>query len=198
MAGAHKTLANRVLATRITASFLTILVYLWTVIYPLPDVSTKWLVFGLSTVLATIGLFGLWWLRKPFFLSAILALAMIHVLSLVEMALATVQDVLAASLLLMMVVLLAELGGVSILYSRIARGIKELSDGEVAFRIGKAMSRHLIDTSIVVSTAFLLSCGLLLLGSISIPLAMPSYVVAAEIAVLLVGIVLLGSRRNRR
>jgi hypothetical protein len=175
-----------------------VLVCLWTVVYPLPDVGMKWLVFGLSTVLAAMGLFGLWWLRRPFFLSAILALALIHILSLVETALVTVQDILAASLLLLMVVFLAELGGVSILYSRIALGIKELSDGEVASRIGKAMSRHLIETYIVASAAFLFSCGLLLLGSVSVPLAMPSYVVAAEIAVLLVGIVLLGSRRNRR
>jgi hypothetical protein len=115
MAGAGKTLADRVLATRITASFVMVLVCLWTSVYTVPDVGMRWLVLGLSAVLAAMGLFGLWWLRRPLFLSAVLALAMIHVLSLVGTALATVQDVLAASLLLLIVVFLAELGGVSIL-----------------------------------------------------------------------------------
>lgn len=198
MASAHKTLENHVLAARITASFLMILICAWTAIYPLPDVIMKWLVFGLSTIFTVFGLFGLRRLRKPLFLSANLALATIHILLVIGTALTTVQDVLAASLLLLTVVFLAELGGSSILYSRIARGIRRPSGREITSRTEKAMSRHLIDTAAIVLTAFFLSCGLLLLGSISITTAMPSYIVAAEISVLLVGIVLLGSRQNRR
>ena len=136
-------------------------------------------------------------MRRALFLSANLALAAIHILSVIGTALTTIQDVLAASLLLLIVIFLAELGGSSILYSRIVRGIREPTDEEVTSRTKKAMSRHSIDAAIIVVTAFSLSCALFLFGSISIPAAMPSYIVAAEIAALLVGIVLLGPKRDK-
>ncbi|MDH5794802.1 MAG: hypothetical protein OEZ24_01705 [Candidatus Bathyarchaeota archaeon] len=197
MAGTYKTLESYVLATRITASLFMILVYSWIAIYPFPDVGMKWLAFGLGTIFAVSGLAGLWKLRRAVFLSANLALAAIHILSVIGTALTTIQDVLAASLLVLIVIFLAELGGSSILYSRIVRGIREPTDEEVTSRTKKAMSRHLIDAATIVVTAFSLSCALLLLGSMSIPTAMPSYIVAAEIAVLLVGIVLLGPKRGK-
>jgi len=174
-----------------------ILVYAWIAIYPLPDVSVNWFISGLGMIFTVLGLYGLWKLNKAFFLSSNLTLAAIHILLIIVTALTTVQDVLVSSLLLLIVVFLVELGGSSILYSRIIRGIKEPSDGEVTSRIRKAMSRHLIDISAIVVMTFFLSCGLLFLGSITIPTVMPSYIVAAEIAVLLVSVVLLGSRQNR-
>ena len=196
MAGAHKPLKNYVLTTRIAASLLMILVYAWIAIYPLPDVSVNWLISGLGMIFTVLGLYGLWKLNKAFFLSSNLTLAAIHILLIIGTALTTVQDVLVSSLLLLIVIFLVELGGSSILYSRIARGIKEPSDGEVVSRIRKAMGRHLIDISAIVVMTFFLSCALLLLGSIAIPTVMPSYIVAAEIAILLVSVVLLGSRQN--
>ena len=196
MAGAHKTLKSYVLATRITASLLTVLVYAWITIYPLPNVSEKWLIFGLGMIFTVLGLSGLWRLNKALFLSSNLTLAAIHTLLITGTALTTIQDVLAASLLLLIVIFLVELGSSSILYSRVVRGIKEPSDVGVTSRIRKAMSRHLIDITAIVVMTFFLSCALLFLGSITIPTVMPSYIVAAEIAILLVSIVLLGSRQN--
>lgn len=196
MAGAGKTLESYVLATRITASLLMVLVYAWIAIYPLPNVGEKWLIFGLGMVFTVLGLSGLWRLNRALFLSSNLTLAAIHILLITGTALTTVQDVLAASLLLLIVVFLVELGGSSILYSRIVRGIKEPSDAGVMSRIGEAMSRHLKDITSIVLMTFSLSCALLCLGSITIPAVMPSYIVAAEIAILLVSIVLLGSRQN--
>lgn len=198
MAGAHKTLKDYVLTTRIAASLLMILVYAWMAIYPLPDVSVNWFVSGLGMIFTVLGLYGLWKLNKAFFLGSNLTLAAIHIPLIIATALTTVQDVVVSSLLLLTVIFLVELGGSSILFSRIVRGIREPSDGEVVSRIRKAMSRHLIDISAIVAMTFVLSGALLSLGSITIPTVMPSYIVAAEIVVLLVSVVLLGSRQNSR
>ncbi len=173
-----------------------ILVYAWMAIYPLRDVSVNWFVSGLGMIFTVLGLYGLWKLNKAFFLSSNLTLAAVHTILIIATALTTVQDVLVSSLLLLIMIFLVELGSSSILYSRIVRGIREPSDGEVLSRIRKVMSRHLIDVSAIVAMTFFLSGALLSLGSITIPTVMPSYIVAAEIAVLLVSVVLLGSRQN--
>jgi hypothetical protein len=196
MANAHKTLENYVLATRVIAALLTVLMCTWITIYPLPDISMKWLAFGSGVIFAFLGLSGLWRLRRQLFLISSLALAVMHVMLAVGTALTTIQHVLAASLLLLIAIFLIELGSSSMLYSRIMRNIKEPSDTETISRIKKTVRRHLIDITAIVVMTFFLSCALLFLGSITIPTVMPSYIVAAEIALLLVSIALLSSKRN--
>ena len=196
MARACKTLRRYLLAVRAAVSVLLVLTCLWTVSCALSlNLHQCWLVSGVTIPFAVLGLYGLVRSRRTIFLGSGSFLIAVFGALVISGLMGTFEQILTGFSLLLTIIFVMELGGSSMSFNRIIHGMKEPMDEAIVTRTKKALTRYLVSLSGVMGATFLLSVSLFILGAASGFPVTPSFAVAIAVAVLLTGLVLLGTNR---
>jgi hypothetical protein len=187
MAHSPQALRRYLLALKIAASVLVILAY--SAVAFLLYIKALDLVLLSYLPFASIGLYGLWKLKKTAFIISCFVL----IVTLTALVFADTVGM-SSPFLLLLIIYLAELGSSSIVLGSIIGGIKELSDPITAIQTRRAFSRYLINLTGIVTAASLLSLLFCLLGELTGFALGPSYAVMVAIVVLMLGLMRLAAR----